>query len=373
MEKPLVNPVNKVELPKAEQSVEHFSLSEQEKNIQEVFKLCPELKQIACDNLGIENDEDIVIELGRNKENTLGKVQNINVKYKGEIIIDSDNSESNKLYLVTKEDGTSYVGDIFLPTELQGKGFGIKILQKVSDTLDTKITPTYLSTGGFTSDNAKKMWEKVGNEISPNHEAEKLYKKYLETIFPESKEKDIVYHGTASREKIEDFNFSKSNFANAVFFTKDYNFAKSFAFEEGIRDGLVQEQILNIRTTFDFSNESHIEELRPIIKELVQEGYKSENTGITFRNNLESINIGEKEVQNPSVDDFVDHYIWRLKNGSWRIVETDRIIDHISKKYDSILVAEKGIQNIAVFSTEQIHVLGSKSDIEKFKEFTKKY
>ena len=46
MEKPPVNTTNKIEPLKAEQSVEHFSLSEQKKNIQEVFKLCPELQEI---------------------------------------------------------------------------------------------------------------------------------------------------------------------------------------------------------------------------------------------------------------------------------------------------------------------------------------
>ena len=133
MEKPPVNPVNKIELPKTEQSVEHFSLSEQEKNIQEVFKLSPELKDIASKSLGIEDDKDIVIELGRNKEEaSLGKIQNINVYYKGELILNSDDkSQSKKLILVTKQDGISFVGDILLPEELQGKGLGAKILQKV--------------------------------------------------------------------------------------------------------------------------------------------------------------------------------------------------------------------------------------------------
>ena len=46
MEKSPVNTTNKTELPGVEQSVERFLLSEQEKNIQEVFKLNPELEQI---------------------------------------------------------------------------------------------------------------------------------------------------------------------------------------------------------------------------------------------------------------------------------------------------------------------------------------
>lgn len=115
----------------------------------------------------LEEKREISIELGRSKENTLGKVQNINVYYNGALIINSDNSESDKLYIVTKQDGTSYVGDIYLPSALQGKGLAIEILQEIANKLQTKIIPTYLSTGGFTSDNAKKMWEKAGNEINP--------------------------------------------------------------------------------------------------------------------------------------------------------------------------------------------------------------
>lgn len=197
------------------------------------------------------------------------------------------------------------------------------------------------------------------------------YVDYLSNIFPESKMKDILYHGTATKEKIEHFNFHKSNFANAVFFTKDYDFAKTFALEEGVRDGVVQEQIVNIQNPFDFSNKQHIHELRPIIEELVKEGYRSENTGIVFRNNLPSITIGEREIQNPTQDDFVDHYMWRLENGSWRIIETDKVINFISQKYDSILVNERGIKNVAVFSGEQIHVLGTPKDVGGFQEFIK--
>ncbi len=114
-----------------------------------------------------EKEKEIIIHLGRSKENSLGKIQNINVFLNGKLIIDSDNAQSNKLYIVTKEDGTSYVGDIFIPSELQGRGLGIKILQEVANTLNIKIVPAYMATEAFTSENAKKMWDKVGNEINP--------------------------------------------------------------------------------------------------------------------------------------------------------------------------------------------------------------
>ena len=196
------------------------------------------------------------------------------------------------------------------------------------------------------------------------------YSRYLDTIFPESKLHEIVYHGTASQDKIEAFDFKKSNYAQAVFFTKNKAFAESFAFDD-VRNGSVQEQMLDIKNTFDFSNPEHVAGLREIIAELVREGYKS-STGIRFHNNLPEITIGEKTIQNPTLEDFVEHYMWRLNHGSWRIIETDRIVDFISKKYDSIQIVERGNTNIAVFSGNQIHVLGSAADIEKFKSFTHK-
>ena len=195
------------------------------------------------------------------------------------------------------------------------------------------------------------------------------YEAFLATVFPDSTFREIVYHGTAAPEKIQQFTVERSNFARAIFFTEDYNFAHSFAYEEGIRDGQVQEQMLNIQNPFDFSNPEHIDELRPIIEQLVIEGYKSENTGITFRNNLPTITIGEQEIQNPTVQDFVDHYMWRLKHGSWRIIETDRIVDFISQKHDAIMINERGVKNIAVFSPNQIKVLGSQKDQQEFSAF----
>jgi hypothetical protein len=156
-----------------------------------------------------------------------------------------------------------------------------------------------------------------------------------------------------------------------VFFTKNRNFAENFAFDDS-RNGSVQEQLLDIKNPFDFSNKEHIQELRPVIEQLVKEGYKSENTGIVFRNDLPQINVGDQEINSPSLEDFVNYYMWRLENGSWRIIETDRIIDFISKNHDSILVNERGVTNVAVFNPGQIHVLGSKTDFEQFRDFINK-
>lgn len=317
MEKPPVNITNKAEISKTEQSTEHFSFSEQEKNIQEVFKLSPELKEIACVGLAIENDREIVIELGRNKENILGKIQNINVYYKGEKIIDSDGQDSSKLYLVTKEDGTSYVGDIFLPTELQRQGLAKKILQQVSDNLDTKIVPTYLSTGGFTSDNAKKMWEKIGNEILPNHEAEKLYAEYLKTVFPESKYKEIGFKGVSQ-------DFSEEN--KPSFYTKDLEAAKYYA---GLKEGTQ-----TISAIFDFKNPLIVNAEKPAPIPIVTPDGKTLGT-------FNDKDINEKIIS-AGYDGLILNRNFSTPLEGWEILS---------------------------FDNKSRHILGSESDIEKFKEF----
>ena len=420
MENPPVNPVSKVELPKAEQSVEHFSLSNQKKNIQEVFKLSPELKTIASDSLGLEDDKDIIVELGRSKENNLGKIQNINIYYKGEKIINSDEQDSSKLYLVTKEDGTSYVGDIFIPTELQGQGLGKKILQKVSDTLDTKIVPTYLSTGGFTSDNAKKMWEKIGNEILPNHEAEKLYAEYLKTVFPESKIQEVVYHGTNRKfdkferkhglddlsgiEGVDDYYFT-DNIKLAKFFAEKYK-KVLYAIQKSYEGGNVDWYFKRQENAGDFSEfkestkelwDSVYNEWQYILTEahngkklddILKESnikYFENKQGFGFRfgkmllpyylmSDYESYKTYPDGNIVPAVLNLKKPYIKEGDRNSMDGILSEAGYKH--KKEDTEI--DGGIQqdtdekNIVVFKPEQIHILGSENDIEGFKDFIKK-
>jgi len=294
MEKPPVNPVNKVELPKTEQSVEHFSFSEQEKNIQEVFKLSPELKTIACDSLGIEDNKDIIIELGRNKEEaSLGKIQNINVYYKGELILNSDDkSQSKKLILVTEKDGTSYVGDILLPEELQGKGLGAKILQKVSNELDTKIVPSNTVGSHHTSPQALRMWEKIGNEILPNHEAEKLYVEYLKTIFPKTKTKNVVWHG--SNYKFDEFSkielgktTSSDSSVEGFFFADNIEAAKFFANKERVLTAYDKIKLLHGNEVFKLKK---LEKALDSLKDKYSEVEKNKPTFSIKEKLLDSVN-----------------------------------------------------------------------------------
>jgi poly-D-alanine transfer protein DltD len=142
---------------------------------------------------------------------------------------------------------------------------------------------------------------------------EEQYSRYLDTIFPNSKIKNIVYHGTKS--KFEKFNTrpdttSGSRYANeAAFFTLDRSLADKYGKD---RDGKTLFILLNI--------------LNPKIYSTGLDLSKPRNISNQVRTTLQS--QGFDSVQN--------------------------------MRYEN---------EIGVFEPEQIHILGSKQDIEGFKKF----
>jgi hypothetical protein len=139
------------------------------------------------------------------------------------------------------------------------------------------------------------------------------YTEYLETIFPESKVKDIVYH--KSRSKIE--NFREGMFG--IYFSYS-------PIQSGYGD-TVNSVILNVKSIL----------IRPKPEDSIEQKLIYDNE---YRN-----------YNNPSF-----------------LLEGNRVY-----KYDSSIegstVTKEGIQ-IKVRSPEQIHILGSNQDIEGFKKFT---
>jgi len=135
--------------------------------------------------------------------------------------------------------------------------------------------------------------EPISNfEITPQQKqrAIEIYSQYLDTIFPDSKVKDIVYHG--SKEKFDKFN--KSNLPDSgIYFEKN----KTTAYEYG---NVLVPAVIN-------------------------------SSGYYYGGNLNRVN--SKQIR--------ENGETGLTNGSGNIV----------------------------FEPEQIHILGSKQDIEGFKEF----
>lgn len=162
------------------------------------------------------------------------------------------------------------------------------------------------------------------SELS-NIGSEQEYDKYIKNVFPESKIKDVVYHGT--NDQFDKFDISKSQSQNymsgkeipAIFFTSEENVAKKYA-SEGVPG-------------FDHYN------VMPIAL----------------------------DIKNPLVD---NDYEGKNKTQS---NFKQRLADAKEQGYDSYIaknIDDNGVNDVyAVFNPEQIHVLGSKADVGGFKKW----
>ena len=216
------------------------------------------------------------------------------------------------------------------------------------------------------------------------------YSQYLDTIFPNSKVKDIVYHGTDAQ--FDKFDKTKAGLKtgwgkeySGIFFFNNTQASKGYAIN--IKYGVIAERL--DRATIEdhggweeFKEDrnfgSIIEEAKIAYKEetgkIAKEDYLFEEflLGWTRMKAKESGNIYSVllNIKNPLIEDskgrrFVQHVKDTYKK--------------ISKENDGIIVENTldqlndqiGFENTVsiVFEPEQIHILGSKKDIEGFKEF----
>ncbi len=208
------------------------------------------------------------------------------------------------------------------------------------------------------------------------------YSEYLDTIFPESKIKDIVYHGSAST--FDEFDNTSEDIKskaygtpdNVVFFTKNYEVAKQYfksiplgtSYEGGEK---IYSVIIDITNPYevDFKGANY-----------QGVGYKvvDKETGLDATDEFDikseyfsskSDIFKTKQYQNAKQFYTVDEVVVSD-------ISTDEIAEYARKnEFDGTIiknVVEQGTlgDDIAVFnSSEQIHILGSNQDIEGFKQF----
>lgn len=140
------------------------------------------------------------------------------------------------------------------------------------------------------------------------------YSEYLDTIFPDSKVKDIVYHGAMEQLLPKDGKFK----GYVTYFTDFKNYAETFGFPINRK---VISAVINVKSPFNAQSE--------------------------LADVPEEIHVTD-EFTNP------------------------RIIKSNTKGYDSVVgidAGQKEGKTIAVFEPEQIHILGGKQDVEGFRDF----
>lgn len=369
MEKPPVNPIDKVELPKAEQSVEHFLLSEQEKNIQEVFKLNPELENIALE--ATKSGETI----------SLYRIENKNIERKPDGITShkdlkgqwfSPDLETALVYLRKSQqsfgtDAKRVLGANLVVVKISKEEFENFHVSKhpIASQMDVEndnyiipenIERNYINlddvqdkVGNF--ENLQKAKEQIKEKVKSfeQKEAIELYAEYLKTIFPGSVVKSIVWHYSDTQFKDEGFKPMKPNFDTLNSLEGVYNFSTNLKFVK--RYGkYAYPVLLDIKNPHETkATGEYVDDMdRPLSEALFKIG---KQTG--------------KNILAPQYDE--------------KLKDSDAVINSISGEdyieQHPVSGKEFGIPNqkiITVFNKDQIHILGSKTDIEKFKEFVSK-
>lgn len=157
-------------------------------------------------------------------------------------------------------------------------------------------------------------------------QAQQLYSQYLDTIFPDSKVKDIVYRADKRTDltpqtTVDDFT---QIYVNGVYYTTELDYVNNY---NKVLKGKIYPTLLNIINPAEIKTKQDIERLG--------------------RNKTEFEKINKlKYSTNPKDSLLFDNKIYKTED-----------------KY-----GEVG-KEIVVFEPEQIHILGGKQDIEGFKEF----
>jgi hypothetical protein len=205
----------------------------------------------------------------------------------------------------------------------------------------------------------------------------KQYSEYLDTIFPDSKVKDIVYRGfnkdvknsrtgnkigiwfNSNKEIADGYTITHDNYSiqGKILYSLNYKNFKSYFNKEGKFVGNLEQAKKDFRNAIELMDEYFDKDDNNKIISLL-EGYYE--VGIESENNIQSVIIN---IENPTIIE-----------GTSDVFETESKLK--KENNDSFIVNNfegangnlKGI-NYVVFEPEQIHILGTKQDIEEFKQF----
>lgn len=177
------------------------------------------------------------------------------------------------------------------------------------------LKEVYSTTENYNKNTIKQLF--ISNSELSSIGTPEQYNEYLHTIFPDSKVKGIVYHGVTERLLPKDGKFK----GYVTYFTDVKEYAETFGFPVHRK---IISAIINVR--YPYTSPSKLADV-------------------------------PEEVHN--TDEFTN----------------PRIIKSNTKDYDSVIGIDAGQiagRTIAVFYPEQIHILGSKQDMEGFKKYVDK-
>jgi hypothetical protein len=402
--------------------------------VQELFESDSNLANQVYEALGFSNNINLDVKI--NEVNDTDTVKEIEILYKGEVI--------GKAALIKSEDSDTvdYIEDWNIKSEYQNKGLGYSARQLMQNKYPT------LKLSSAASDKSKYLYEKsVKNQITPQQkqQALQLYSQYLDTIFPDSKVKDIVYHGSYA-EKIDKFSkeilgrTSLTGFLpKGFYFTNQQYVAATYTASKDVYDRAVWSSLLNVLKGIKGERGEYIQDPMSFEKLLsyIGESGNGKEFIIDYRDGKLEDSFGgaaELGLFLPSKED-TELYLKLLRNKDLKGIENQRdkysnkegnifsVILNIKnplnktsatgsittinlegkttgekketlqkelKNSDGLIIndirdssnykSKKDIkynenideQTYVVFEPEQIHILGSKQDIEGFRGFVSK-
>jgi hypothetical protein len=202
------------------------------------------------------------------------------------------------------------------------------------DLLGKNITKSVVN--DFIKDNYKKQSEITTQQ---KQQAIQLYSQYLDTIFPNSKVKDVVYHG--SGEKIEQFKDEFKATQNATIFDSPEYDKLGFFFT-------TDKNAADTVYAWKFDEQGN--------------GTKTQNINPSVVNvsNPQKTKFVTDLLDAKNIDKTKDGYIAEESSEDYYIETTTE---------DGFTRELKPYEVIIVPKSEQIHILGNKQDIKGFKEF----
>lgn len=303
--------------------------SAQEKDIQEVFKLNPKLERIAVEALKSDN----IISLYRIENKNIEKEPDGITSHKdlkGQWFSPDLNTAIGYLRKSQKEKGAKIIIVKVSKEELEKLHVSKHLIASQMDVEgDNYIIPENIARTYLDADTIEKVTgrvetiykatEQVVEKIKELEykEAIKNYQEYLKTIFPESKYKDIGYKGVS-----EDF----KNENKPSFYTKDIEAAKYYS---SLREGTK-----TISAIFNFKNPLIINAEKPAPISIITPEGKILGT------------FNDKDINEKIISEGYDGLILNRKFGTpldgWEILS---------------------------FNNNSRYILGTETDLQKFKQF----
>lgn len=197
------------------------------------------------------------------------------------------------------------------------------------------------------------VWESIP-ELSEIFNGDKqLYQEYLDSIFPDRKVKDIVYHGGTVKDVFTKESVGKSNMDINK---NDFGQPRAFYFTTSKESSETYGEVKNV--LLDVQNPSILEQ-------------SIEDIGFGPRRKNKFSDVRKLDLKGK--DGFIIKDIFDARY--LETLSTSEILNDVDGTLQRELSEKINRQygdTIGVFNPEQIHILGSKQDIEGFKEFVRK-